>query len=286
MAEGQPCRFPWQKSRISEATIRQKLKSIIHTMPSLEPSFIISVFIAGFFTFLAPCTFPLIPGYLGFLSGASNHVGRGPEELKKYRWRMVLLGALYVLGFSLVFILFGTGFGFLGSFLRINRGIVLRFAGVLIILFGLMVTGIFKLPFLNVEKHFRLPQSLRKPGKLSAFLFGAAFSLGWSPCIGPILGSVLALSTVSASAGSGALLLTVFSAGLAIPFLIVAYFAGFFFTRMPKIERWLNAISIIGGILLVIFGILFVTNQYNSFYTFMLQCYDQLRISDTLFRFF
>lgn len=252
----------------------------------LEPSFIISVFVAGFFTFLAPCTFPLVPGYLGFLSGASNHLSKNPTELKQYRWRMVLLGALYVLGFSLVFILIGTGFGFLGSFLRINRGIVLRFAGVLIILLGLMVTGVFKLPFLNFEKHFRLPQSLRKPGKLSAFLFGAAFSLGWSPCIGPILGSVLTLSTVSASAGSGALLLAVFSAGLGIPFLLVAYFAGFFFTRMPKIEKWLNAISVIGGILLIFFGILFVTNQYAGFYTFMIQRYDQLRIYDKLFKFF
>lgn len=255
-------------------------------MPPLEPSFIISVFIAGIFTFLAPCTFPLIPGYLGFLSGASGQIAKDPTELKKYRWRMVALGALYVLGFSLVFILIGTGFGFLGSFLRINRDIVLRYAGILIIFLGLMVAGVFKLSFLNVEKRLKLPQSLRKPGKLSAFLFGAAFSLGWSPCIGPILGSVLALSTVSASAGSGALLLAVFSAGLAIPFLVVAYFAGFFFSRMEALEKKLKIISLIGGLILVALGVLFIVGAYGRFFTLMIQWYDRFSIYDKLFRFF
>ncbi|MDP3963401.1 MAG: cytochrome c biogenesis protein CcdA [bacterium] len=252
----------------------------------LESSFIASVFVAGVLTFLAPCTLPLVPGYLGFLSGASPHVTHDPRAFHSYRWRMVGLGVLYVLGFSLVFILIGTGVGFLGSLLRINRDIFLRIAGATIILLGLMITGVFKIPFLQTERRLRLPPSLRKPGKLSAFLFGAAFSLGWSPCVGPLLGSVLALAASGGTAIEGALLLAVFSLGLGIPFLIVAYFAGYFFTHIQKAEKWLNAISIFGGIFLVLLGMLFITNTFYAFFAIAAQAYEKIHIYDLLYRFY
>lgn len=255
-------------------------------MATLELQFLAATFLAGVLTFLAPCTLPLIPGYLGFLAGAAPGAEASRAQRQRYRWRLVKLGFFYVLGFSLVFIAVGTGIGLAGSLIQAHRPTLLRISGLLIIVLGLAITGLVKLPSLPLEGLVKVPERFRKPGKLSAFLFGVAFSMGWSPCVGPIVGSILTLSATAGGATRGALLLAVFSLGLALPFLVVAYSAGSLIARMERFERPLRALSIVGGLVLIFFGVLFLFNQFPAFYTATAGLYQRTGILEKLFRFF
>ena len=192
-------------------------------MPS---QLIIPAFIAGLFTFLAPCTFPLVPGYLGFISGTSAADLRDPNRLHAVRWKIFLNGLLYVVGFSAVFILLGSLFGLGGAALVRYRIWLSRIGGVFVIFFGLYMMNLLRLPFLkflNTDTHIRATQWIRPGNPVSSFLFGATFAFGWTPCLGPILGSVLFLASTSGTVGQGAFLLAIFSLGLAVPFLIISF---------------------------------------------------------------
>jgi cytochrome c-type biogenesis protein len=227
-------------------------------------SLIIPTFIAGVLTFLAPCTLPLVPGYLGFISGASLDELRDPEKLKRVRKKVFFNGLMYVVGFSAVFILLGSLFGLGGAALVKYRIILSRVGGVLVIIFGLYMMHILKLPFLNfmsATKKFNLPKSLKPGNPKSSFLFGATFAFGWTPCVGPILGSVLLLASSSATVGQGALLLSVFSLGLAIPFIAIAVGIGHAAQHIKQITKYLNVISVIGGAFLIFLGILLLTDS-------------------------
>ena len=210
---------------------------------------LIGSFTAGVLMFLAPCTLPIVPGYLAFISG-----GAGEKK--------VFLNALaYVIGFSVIFILLGTFAAFAGAALGPWRYYLAQAGGLLIILFGLTMLGVFRIPFLSREFHMRLPSFLTLGRPESSFLIGMLFALGWSPCIGPLLGSILFLASVSATAGQGALLLGIFSLGLAVPFLVLALVierAQGVVARMSRAAGWL---SIIGGVILILLGILMLTNN-------------------------
>lgn len=224
-------------------------------MDSLSFTFLISAFVAGIITFLAPCTFPLVPGYLSFITGSG-----------RTRSKIFLNGVLYVVGFSSVFILLGTLFGLGGSFVFQYKEILIKFGGVFVTLFGLLMVGsalnIHALRFLEADRRFRLGGKLT-PGKpISSLLFGATFALGWSPCVGPILGVILTLAASSATVGQGALLLSIFSLGLALPFLLTALMVGWASTHFASIAKYLKWVSIIGGIFLILFGIMMATGNF------------------------
>lgn len=226
---------------------------------------IIPAFIAGVLTFLAPCILPLVPGYLGFLAGGSHD-----------RRKIFLNGLLYVIGFSAVFILFGTLAGFAGSALGQYQNVLARVGGIFIILFGLFMMGILKLPglnFLQADHRLSFGGRLRPGTPLSSLLFGGAFAVGWTPCVGPVLGAVLTLAATSTTVSSGAILLTVFSAGLAVPFLLVAAGLGQATLVINNISVYLNWVSKIGGAFLVFIGMLLLTNTLGIWVAFFFRLF-------------
>ena len=228
----------------------------------ISTGLIFSAFIAGLLTFLAPCTLPLVPGYLAFISGISI------EELEKkdsknLRKKFFLSGLLFVVGFSVVFISFGILAGSLGSALIQYRIWMTRIGGILVIFFGLFMMGLFKLPVLSKERRLSLSSRMEKGRYINSFLLGLAFAVGWTPCVGPVLGSILILASSSSTAFSGGVLLLVFSIGLAVPFLIVSVAAGWAVSYIQKIQKYLNVVSIVGGIFLIIVGILLLTNNFG-----------------------
>jgi cytochrome c-type biogenesis protein len=242
-------------------------------------SLAIPAFVAGILTFLAPCTLPLVPGYLGFISGASLEDLKDPEKAKKTRWKIFLNGLFFIIGFSAIFIVMGTLIGFVGAqFLAPYRIWLGRIGGVFVIIFGLFMLNVLKIPFLMRETQFKAPVprpiqagipaasrglgTVFERGKpVNSLILGSAFAFGWTPCVGPILGSILLLASTSATALQGGLLLTVFSAGLAIPFLIIAIGISSASQYIQNISRYLNVVSIIGGLFLVLLGLLLVTGN-------------------------
>ena len=232
---------------------------------------IIPSFIAGILTFLAPCTFPLIPGYLGFIGGVSLDELQNPDSSKKARRRIFMNGLLYVLGFSVVFILFGMLFGLGGTALGQYRILLTRIGGGFVIFFGLYMVGFLKLPFLqfiNQDHRFNLIEKLTPGTPLSSLIFGATFAFGWTPCVGPILGSVLTLAAQGATVLQGGFLLAVFSLGLGIPFLVIAFGISSATTYLKLMNKYLRYFEVIGGLLLVLLGVLLITNNLAQWITF------------------
>lgn len=248
----------------------------------MDFSLIIPAFIAGILTFLAPCTLPLVPGYLGFISGVSTNDLQDPTKAKIVRRKIFLNGVLYVIGFSLVFIILGSLFGLGGAALIKYRLWFSRIGGVFVIFFGLFMIGILKLPFLNVEKHIGSVKALKPGNPVSSLIFGAAFAFGWTPCVGPILGSILTLAASSATIGQGAFLLAVFSLGLAVPFLIIAASVGSASAYLTKLSKYLNVISVIGGIFLVFLGVLLLTNNLGVWISYFYQIFNFINYDSLL----
>ncbi len=225
--------------------------------------FIISSFIAGILTFLAPCTLPLVPAYLGFISGVNQRDLQNPETAAAARRKIFLNGVLFIVGFSVVFILFGTLAGFLGQALVPVRIWLTRIGGALVILFGLFMLGAVKVRFFETEKRLLIPSWINLGTPASSLAIGGMFAFGWTPCVGPILGSILLLATTSATALKGSLMLAVFSAGLAVPFLLLAAGYSRASAYIAASSKYLNAVSIIGGIFLIFLGILLMTNNFG-----------------------
>jgi cytochrome c-type biogenesis protein len=239
----------------------------------MDFSLIIPVFIAGILTFLAPCTLPLVPGYLGFISGVSMEDLKKGIIGRKAKKKVMLNGLLYVLGFSLVFILLGTIFGIGGVALAKYRLILSRIGGVVIVIFGLYMLHIPGLKFLHVLNNEKRFHTKLKPGKpLSSLIFGATFALGWSPCVGPILGTVLVLSSNVTTIWQGTFLLLIFSLGLAMPFLLIAASIAHAMNYVKRMSKYLKVVSTIGGVFLIIIGVLLLTDNMvvlnSMFYDF------------------
>lgn len=224
---------------------------------------IVSSFIAGLFTFFAPCTLPLVPAFLGVISGVGHEDLNDPGQVKKLRGKIFSNAIFYVLGFSAIFILFGIAFSALGQILVI-RTLIQKIGGILIIIFGLFLMGAFKIKFLNAERQIRAPKLFKTASRANSFGIGALFALGWSPCVGPLLGTILLFASGSGTLAAGTLLLVMFSAGLAIPFLITALLIGRAFTAFKRWNRALKIINIIAGIFLIALGVLLITNQFEN----------------------
>jgi cytochrome c-type biogenesis protein len=234
---------------------------------------IFPAFLAGLFTFLAPCTLPLVPGYLSFISGVSKEELQDRKKARKIKRKIFLNGVFFVLGFSLIFITFGTLAGFLGELLANSRNILSRLGGVLIIVFGLLMTGFFNIPLLEREIRFKkIPLSPGNP--FGSFAVGAAFAFGWTPCVGPVLGSILLLTTTSATALEGGFLLLIFSLGLAVPFLLVAGAISQASDYINKFSGVLRVISVVGGLFLVLIGLLLATGNFGLLIQYGYKIFD------------
>jgi cytochrome c-type biogenesis protein len=216
---------------------------------------------AGFISFLSPCVLPLIPGYLSFISGQTLE-----EILEKNKIRLFPL-ILFCFGFSTVFILLGASASFLGQLFLKNSEILRIMAGAIIIIFSLQLIGFINIPLLNLDKRF---EARKSSNILFPYIIGLAFGFGWTPCIGPILGSILALAAIEETLWKALILLSLYSLGLAIPFIFAGYLTQKFLIISKNFRRNINIFSKIGGIILLITGILILTNQLQSigFYLF------------------
>ena len=210
---------------------------------------------AGLISFLSPCVLPLIPGYISYISVQSLQ-----EILNKKEINFFPL-ILFCLGFSTVFIILGASASFLGQTLLQNSEILRIAAGIIIIIFSLQLIGIINIPYLNFEKRFDAKESRNI---LFPYVIGVAFGFGWTPCIGPILGSILALASIEETLSRAVILLILYSLGLAIPFVLSGYLIQKFLLFSKNFRKNINLISKIGGIILLITGILILTNQLQA----------------------
>ena len=215
---------------------------------------LLAAFLAGMVSFLSPCVLPLVPGYLSAVSGVS------PDELDDANWRRVLVPSLFfVASFSLVFILLGLGATKIGATLSDHRELLDKIAASLIILMGILFVASFFVVKLNREWH--VDALMSRAGKGGPIVAGMAFAFAWTPCIGPTLGAILSAASLTDSAGKGALLLAVYSAGLAIPFIATALAFSRMTTAFAVVKRHYNVIVAIGGVVLIVMGILIWTGD-------------------------
>ena len=217
---------------------------------------------AGLISFLSPCVLPLIPGYISYISGSSLN------ELIEKKTVNIFPIILFAIGFSIVFISFGATASFLGSIILENSYELRIASGIIIIIFSLHILGIINLNFLNYEKRI---YTEKKSGIFSSLLIGMAFGFGWTPCIGPILGSILALASTEQNLNRGILLLVFYSLGLAIPFVLSGYLIQKFLIFSKNIKSKMNIIMKSGGALLLLTGILMITNQLQALGFYLLK---------------
>jgi cytochrome c-type biogenesis protein len=219
-------------------------------------------FAAGVFSFLSPCVLPLIPSYLSFVSGVSLDEMRSEQARSRVRWRMVLNSLAFIMGFSLVFVSLGASASFLGGLFLEYRNTIRILGGVFILLVGIYLLGFFKIAAFERYLQFNLKD--KPAGYLGSILVGITFAVAWTPCVGPILGATLALASTAGEIGRGTMLLTSYAAGLAVPFFLSALAINSFFQLSQRLRRYVQAIHALGGILLIIVGILLITD-YMTF---------------------
>lgn len=222
-------------------------------------------FLAGLASFFSPCVFSLVPAYVGYLSGRSIAEVQGTESPRKLG--TFFHGVAFVLGFSFVFIILGLAFSALSQLFYESRDILAKVGGVIIILFGLHMTGLIRIPFLDYDLR---PQSGLEKGRglFSSFLMGIFFSAGWSPCVGPTLGLILTLAVERANIGQGVALLSVYSLGMGIPFLIAALGVGWVTQILRKYSKAMQIAQIVMGVVLIVVGVLLFLGIYQRLISF------------------
>ena len=223
---------------------------------------------AGLISFLSPCVLPLIPGYISYITGSSLN-----ELIDKKNINLFPI-ILFTIGFSIVFIIFGAASTFLGQTLLQNSYELRIVAGLVIVILSLHIIGIINLKFLNYEKRIQTDVS---KNFLSPVLIGMAFAFGWTPCIGPILGSILVLAATEDSLGRGIMLLSSYSIGLAIPFILSGYLIQKFLIFSKNFKKNINKVSKFGGIILLITGILIITNQLQALGYYLINVFPFLQ---------
>ena len=234
---------------------------------------IVSVFVAGLISFLSPCVLPLVPGYVSYVAGGSLEQLRD-DGLSRRRLVALALSAFFVLGFSTVFVALGASASAVGGFLLQHKTIFEYAAGSVIILFGLYLTGLVRIPIF--EREARFASRLAGGRAASAYLLGAAFAFGWTPCIGPVLGGILTLTATSADVGRGVALLAVYSLGLGVPFLLAAAFTGAFLRHMARIRKVGRPLQIGAGIVMVAMGVALITGYLSSVAFWLLEAFPGL----------
>ena len=228
---------------------------------------IIGAFIAGLLSFLSPCVLPLIPSYITYITGLSFADLQSEHPTHNIRSQIVIHSLLFIAGFTCVFVLLGASATFIGGFLQEHMKILRRIGGVLIILFGVHLTGLVPIRFLLGEK--RVTIHSKPAGYVGSFLVGVAFSAGWTPCIGPILASILAVAAIEATVYKGIVLLLAYSMGLAIPFFLAALAMHQFLVVFNRFKKYIRLFEIFTGLFLIIVGILVYGNYLSRLSRFI-----------------
>jgi cytochrome c-type biogenesis protein len=223
---------------------------------------VLIAFSAGLLSFISPCVLPLVPSYLTYITGVSFKELVDAEAKAKLRWATISHSVLFIIGFSTIFILMGASASYLGQLLYRYQYWIMKGGGVLIIILGIHFTGIINIPFLQMEKRFEMR---KKPlGYLGSFFVGIVFAAGWTPCIGPILSTILIYASASKSFTTGILLLTVYSMGLGVPFFLSSLAFNSFLNAFEKMKRYMRMITLVSGFFLIGIGILFLTDTFKE----------------------
>jgi cytochrome c-type biogenesis protein len=219
-------------------------------------------FSAGLLSFISPCVLPLVPSYISYITGVSFKDLTDAESRSRLRWVTVSHSLLFIIGFSTIFILMGASASYLGQILARYQYWMMKGGGVLIIILGIHFTGIINLPFLQMERRFELRS---KPlGYVGSFLVGIVFAAGWTPCIGPILSTILIYASTSQDFSKGLLLLAIYSLGLGVPFFLSSLAFSSFLSAFERIKRYMRVITLVSGLFMIAIGILFLTDTFRE----------------------
>lgn len=218
----------------------------------MDASLIVPAFVAGLVSFLMPCTFPLVPSFLAFIAGTS----KDGSEITTKKFLIIRNAIAFVIGFAIIFVFFGIIAGLVGNTFGEYKLILNKVSGLMIVLFGIVLLDLTKFRFLNTTKAIKLPNTL-KPGRVgSSMLIGVGLGFGWTPCVGPLLGSILLLASSSDTMLQGGFLLSIFSLGLGLPFILLAILGQKYISMIRKHTKFLNYMNKVGGLFLILIGFL------------------------------
>jgi cytochrome c-type biogenesis protein len=230
----------------------------------------LTAFAAGLISFLSPCVLPLVPGYISIISGFSLDQLKDDRQKVSLRRTLLINSAMFIIGFSITFIALGASASWLGQVLLSRMQLLYRIAGLIIIIFGLHLLGIFKINFLYQDKRFH---NVEKPrGVVGALVLGLAFAFGWTPCIGPILAGILTMASTKETVSQGVILLAIYSLGLGIPFLLTSLGLNQFLAFYSRFKRHFRAVEMASGALVIAVGVLILTNNLSrlaGWFTFL-----------------
>ena len=237
-------------------------------MNSITQVSLFAAFSAGLLSFISPCVLPLVPSYMSYITGLSVENLAKVEERERFKSAILLNALLFIAGFSTVFIAFGASASLIGQVLYEYQDVIRKVGGILIIIFGLYLLGILKLNFLMTERRLMHFES-RPVGYVGSYLIGTAFAAGWTPCVGPVLGTILAYASTTESMSGGVMLLSAYSFGLGLPFFLTAFGMDTFLSYFKSLRAYLGGVSFVSGALLVIVGIMIFTDSVTLFTSFL-----------------
>ena len=234
---------------------------------SVQSISLVAAFSAGLLSFVSPCVLPLVPSYVSYITGLSIEQLTDVSERSRFRKAIIVNSLLFIAGFSSVFVAFGASASFLGQVLFAYQEHLRRFGGIVVILFGLYLLGILNLNFLKMEHRYQFRN--RPAGLLGSFLIGIAFAAGWTPCVGPVLGTILLYASTTESMMSGVVLLTFYSLGLALPLFLTALGVDRFLSYFKEVRSYLWGVSTVSGVLLIIVGVMIYGNSLTMITSFL-----------------
>ena len=237
-------------------------------MDAISQISLFAAFSAGLLSFISPCVLPLVPSYLSYITGLSVENLAKVEERERFKSAILLNALLFIAGFSTVFIAFGASASLIGQVLYEYQDIIRKIGGVLIIIFGLYLLGILKLNIFMTERRLVHFES-RPVGYLGSFLIGTAFAAGWTPCVGPVLGTILAYASTTESMSGGVMLLSAYSFGLGLPFFLTAFGMDTFLSYFKSLRTYLGGVSFVSGGLLILVGVMIFTDSVTLFTSFL-----------------
>jgi cytochrome c-type biogenesis protein len=237
-------------------------------MDAISQISLFAAFSAGLLSFISPCVLPLVPSYLSYITGLSVENLAKVEERERFKSAILLNALLFIAGFSTVFIAFGASASLIGQVLYEYQDVIRKIGGILIIIFGLYLLGILKLNIFMTERRLVHFES-RPVGYLGSFLIGTAFAAGWTPCVGPVLGTILAYASTTESMSSGVMLLSAYSFGLGLPFFLTAFGMDTFLSYFKSLRTYLGGVSFVSGGLLILVGIMIFTDSVTLFTSFL-----------------
>ncbi len=237
-------------------------------MDAISQISLFAAFSAGLLSFISPCVLPLVPSYLSYITGLSVENLAKVEERERFKSAILLNALLFIAGFSTVFIAFGASASLIGQVLYEYQDVIRKIGGILIIIFGLYLLGILKLNIFMTERRLVHFES-RPVGYLGSFLIGTAFAAGWTPCVGPVLGTILAYASTTESMSGGVMLLSAYSFGLGLPFFLTAFGMDTFLSYFKSLRSYLGGVSFVSGVLLILVGIMIFTDSVTLFTSFL-----------------